>query len=150
MKCENCKEQDYCDIYQEWLNTRDCYCPYAVKEREEYCKKRGLGYVGDQNAPIKIKEDTFKEDYGKALEETINCGSTRYTSDDNPLTPKTIKKAIKILEKHKLKPDKDGLVEVEFPVYRTDFFTGALPQALIDKIDNPLYRDSVGGEEMGE
>ena len=67
MKCENCKEQDYCDIYQEWLNTRDCYCPYAVKEREEYCKKRGLGYVGDQNAPIPIyKEDNplYKDSVG--------------------------------------------------------------------------------------
>ena len=37
------------------------------------------------------------------------------------LTPKMIRKAVKILEKHKLKPDKDGLIEVENPKVKTDF-----------------------------
>jgi len=29
MNCEKCKDQDECSIYQEWLNTRDCCCPYG-------------------------------------------------------------------------------------------------------------------------
>ena len=58
MTCEDCKEQDDCEIYQDWLNTRDCCCPYAIKEREEYYKKRELGFAGDQNSPIPI----YKED----------------------------------------------------------------------------------------
>lgn len=24
--CENCREQDDCNIYQSWLNERDCCC----------------------------------------------------------------------------------------------------------------------------
>lgn len=31
--CEDCKEQNECDIYQSWLNDRDCCCPLRVKER---------------------------------------------------------------------------------------------------------------------
>lgn len=37
------------------------------------------------------------------------------------VTAKMIREAVKILEKHKLKPDGDGLIEIEDPTVRTDF-----------------------------
>ena len=42
----------------------------------------------------------------------------------NKLTAKDIRKAAKILEKHELKPDGDGLItiEIENPRESTDFF----------------------------
>jgi hypothetical protein len=36
------------------------------------------------------------------------------------LTPETIKKAVKILMKHKIKPDEDGLITIENPIYSYD------------------------------
>ena len=40
---------------------------------------------------------------------------------NNKVTAKMIRKAVKILEKHKIKPDKDGFIEIEDPTVRTDF-----------------------------
>ena len=34
MKCEECKDQEECSYYQEWLNTRDCCCPYSDYQQE--------------------------------------------------------------------------------------------------------------------
>jgi len=34
-KCKDCYKQDECDIYQDWLNTRDCCCPFQIEERKE-------------------------------------------------------------------------------------------------------------------
>jgi len=78
MKCENCKDQEECDIYQDWLNTRDCCCPYGEYQKE------------------------LKNKYPTEEGTVINC--------------ETVKKGIEFLSKY----------------------------------NNPLYRDSVGGEEMGE
>ena len=51
----------------------------------------------------------------------------------NKVTAKMIRKAVKILEKHKLKPDGDGLIEIEYPKVRTDFFTKTEKEMIIDK-----------------
>ena len=69
IKCETCKIADDCDIYQSWLNTRDCCCPklegdigYTIAPA-----KSSLGFAGDQNAPIPIyKEDNplYKDSVG--------------------------------------------------------------------------------------
>jgi len=37
------------------------------------------------------------------------------------VTVKDIRKAVKILEKHKIKPDKDGFIEIEDPTIGVDF-----------------------------
>ena len=52
-------------------------------------------------------------------------------------TCKDIKNMVKILKEHKAKPDKDGYLH--FPI-----------DGNISLESSPLYRDSVGGEEMGE
>lgn len=41
MNCEKCKESDNCDMYQSWLNTRDCCCPFgdyqkSLKDKKTY------------------------------------------------------------------------------------------------------------------
>lgn len=50
MNCEKCKEQDDCDIYQEWLNTRDSCCPFGDYQKslkdKEMMKKIKMKYVG--------------------------------------------------------------------------------------------------------
>ena len=40
---------------------------------------------------------------------------------DNKVTVKMIRKAVKILRKHELKPDEDGLITIEDPTIGTDF-----------------------------
>ncbi len=40
---------------------------------------------------------------------------------DNKVTAKMIRKAVKILRKHELKPDEDGFITIEDPTVRTDF-----------------------------
>jgi len=44
MNCEKCKDQDECDIYQDWLNTRDCCCPIRQELRKEEEKCNNCGY----------------------------------------------------------------------------------------------------------
>ena len=49
------------------------------------------------------------------------------------VTAKMIRKAVKRLEKHKIKPDKDGLIEIEYPKVRTDFFKKTEKEMIIDR-----------------
>ena len=59
----------------------------------------------------------------------------------NKVTAKMIRKAVKILEKHEIKPDKDGLIEVEVPKIRTDFLRVIGKRELIN---NELIIDNEG------
>jgi len=54
-----------------------------------------------------------------------------------------IKEIVKVLKEHEIKPDKDGLITIEYPINTSDRFY------IIDG-KSPFYRDSVGMEELDE
>jgi len=54
-----------------------------------------------------------------------------------------IEKIVKVLKEHELKPDKDGLITIEYPINTSDRFY------IIDG-KSPFYCDSVGTEELDE
>ena len=58
-------------------------------------------------------------------------------------TIKQIEKLVKVLKEHEIKPDKDGLITIEYPINTSDRFY------IIDG-KSPFYRDSVGTEELHE
>lgn len=54
MDCKKCKIQDDCSIYQAWLNTRDCCCPYSDYQKGKKSPKLeplevGLPYTPPNN-----------------------------------------------------------------------------------------------------
>ena len=76
MNCRKCKDQDECDIYQNWLNTRDCCCP-KIKENFKEINKLAEDYTPEQ-----IREA------GRILNEVLKLGlkssSSTYTPGNEP------------------------------------------------------------------
>ena len=87
-----------------------------------------------------INLDTVRK--GVALLMKYNVLPDREIVLPDYITPKMIREAIKILEKS-IKCEKPRYVEVENPIESGDPLE-------YSNTDNPLYRDSVGGKEMGE
>ena len=51
----------------------------------------------------------------------------------NKVTAKMIRRAVKILMKKEIKPDKDGFIEIEDPTLRTDFLHKKIRKEIISK-----------------
>ena len=61
-----------------------------------------------------------------------------------------IKEIVKVLKEHETKPDEDGLITIEYPNIEgtvINYETIEKGIEFLSKYNNPLYRDSVGGEE---
>jgi len=64
-----------------------------------------------------------------------------------------IKEIVKVLKEHELKPDKDGLITIEYPDTEgtvINYETIEKGIKFLSKYNNPFYRDSVGTEELDE